>query len=342
MAFNLSSYLKGLQNPIAFQKPTIQSTSQSTTSFDKAALDKQIAGIVNPAQNTSAPYIDPALKAQIANQKAIADSVQAQIDAIDRQTAQAAAAAAAQPKLIYRDTNAAWQQAQNSAASTVNPVYTDYLNNFLAQQQNALLQSQSAIGASKTAADTTLGQTKADITTDKTRTAEDTATAIAQNLANEGNWQTTEGTTANNAEEQARLALGDQGVLGRGAGQLQEAKITRNSASSVQTKGFTDDRTTKELFKTRTFADLDTQEARAVKLNATEKANLDRQLSDFIINQGTDLTGFKSTNEQARLDRLAGTTQSEYNTGLGAWLAEQAAAGARPQDLTMSQQYYGR
>lgn len=310
-------------------KPITNTIYGQNTGFDTGAIERAAANsaTTSPAVATpTTPAEDPRITA-------------AKIEA-DVQAARDAAAVAAQPKLLYRDTNAAWQTAQNSAAFSVNPVYTDYLNNFITGQKNKLLQNTAEIGAQKGALDTSLTQTNQDIATGKARSTQDTATTIAQNKLNEGNWQTTEGAQAYLQEEQARTAMGDQGTAGRGAGQLGEAKITRNQASKVNTQAFTQERDTANLLKTRTFADLTTKGTRAKKYTETEKANLDRQLGDFILNQGSDLTEFKSTNEQARLDRLRGTTQSEYNTGLGAWLAEQAKGGARAQDLAASRQYY--
>lgn len=303
-------------------KPITNTIYGQTTGIDTGAIERAAADkFNNPAE-------DPRITA-------------ARIEA-QTQASRDAAAVAAQPKLLYRDTNAAWQTAQNSAASSVNPVYNDYLNNFIERQRVGLFQTKAEVGAQKGALDTTLTQTNEDIALGKAHSTQDTATTIAQNKLNEGNWQTTEGAQSYLQEEQARTAMGDQGTAGRGAGQLGEAKTTRNQTSKVNTQAFTQERDTANLLKTRTFADLTTKGTRAKKFNVTEKANLDRQLGDFIMNQGLDKTEFKSTNEQARLDKLASTTQSEYNTGLGSWLAEQAKGGARAQDLAMSSQYYGR
>jgi hypothetical protein len=251
------------------------------------------------------------------------------------------ASIAAQPKLIYRDTNAAWQQAQNTAAVSINPVYVDNMNRFIAKQTADLTSKTGDINYSKTAADTTLTQTKEDIGTNRTRTAEDTASAIAQNLYNEGNWQTQEGAQNAVVEEQARLALGDQGIMGRGAGQLQEAKITRNQTSDQQTKAFQQERDVKKLLETRTFADLETKGTRAVQFNTTEKADLDRQLGDYITGQGLAKQQFTVDNELARIDRLFGATEGQYKTDTASWLASLAGTGARSQDIALATQLYG-
>jgi hypothetical protein len=264
-----------------------------------------------------------------------------EIEALNRQTAAINAQLAAQPKLIYYDTEAAWKNAQNTAAKSVNPVYTDYLNNFLEKQKNLKLQTTAETTAQKTASDTTLSQTQEDIGTNRTRTAEDTATAIAQNLSNENYWATGEGTENAAAEDAARLALGDQGVMGRGAGTLEQTKLTRNLTSKQQTEAFQQERDTKKLLETRTFADLDTKGVRAVKLNTTEKSNLDRQLANYITNQKTELKSFKSENESKRLDALYGATQNVYTSNIGKWLASLIKTGARSQDIALAKNIYG-
>lgn len=264
----------------------------------------------------------------------------AQNAAVDRQTQAIYAQIAAQPKLIYRDVNAAWQGAQNKAASSVNPVYQDNLNRKLAQMAAARTQRTADINASKAAEDTTLAQTQQDITTAQQRTAEDTASAIAQSQANEGNWQTQEGMQADQAETAARLALGDQGQMGKGAGSLETQQIVRNQDSAKATQDFTNERATKQLLATRTFQDLNTKGNRAVEFNTTQKANLDRSLNNFITNQGLEEQDFRASNEAARLAALYEATQQTYKSDTAAWLAS-LNGKARSQDIALTAQVYG-
>ena len=305
---------------------------ETVASIDKGQALMDTAWKNATAKPATPAYVPPSYQ-QSADSKAATNAIYAQIAADN-------ARFAAQPKLIYRDTNAAWQNAQNTAATSVNPVYSDYLNNFMTKQANALSQTTAQTGVNKTASDTNLVQTNQDIATSGERTAQDTASAIAQNRANETNWQTSEGNTNTAAEDQARLALGDQGIMGRGAGQLDTSKIARNAASDLQTTNFANERDTKTLLESRTFADLATKGTRATEQNVTEKANLDRQLTDFIVNQGTDLTGFKSTNEQARLDALGTATTSQYRTDTANWLSS-LQGKQRAQDIALATQIYG-
>jgi len=265
----------------------------------------------------------------------------AQAAALDRQTQAIYAQIAAQPKLIYRDVNAAWQNAQNRAASTVNPVYQDNLNRILQNAQNMITQQTAQTTADKTASDINLQQTQQDIGTQQERTGEDLASAIAQSKNNEANWQTQEGMQADQSETAARTALGDQGQEGRGAQALETNQIVRNQNSSEQTQQFTNERATKELLANRTFEDLSTKGNRAVELNTTEKSNLDRKLNDFITNQNLDTEAKKAQNESERLSALYDATQNAYKTDTASWLASLVNGGARSQDIALTSQVYG-
>lgn len=269
--------------------------------------------------------------------KLTADSQNA---ALDRQTQAIYAQIAAQPKLLYRDVNAAWQQAQNKAASSVNPVYQDNLTRKLQQLATARSQQQAQTDAEKAAEDTTLAQTNEDIQTNRVRTLEDTQSAIAQSQANEANWQTQEGQQADQAETAARLGVGDQGQMGKGAGDLEFQKIVRNQGSAQATSDFTNERATKQLLSTRTFQDLDTKGTRATEFNTTQKSNLDRSLNDFITNQGLEENEFRATNESNRLSALYDATQNTYKSDTASWLAS-LVGKARSQDIALTSQVYG-
>ena len=266
---------------------------------------------------------------------------QSQNAAIDRQTQAIYAQIAAQPKLLYRDVNAAWNSAQNKAASSVNPVYQDNLTRKLQQMATARTQQTATINANKSAADTDLTQTQEDIGTQKVRTGQDLSSALDQSRYQEGQWQTQEGRDADMSESAARIGLGDQGQAGLGAQNLETQKIVRNEGSAAATKDFTDARASKELIASRTFNDLDTKNTRAVQFNTTTKQNLDRQLSDFITNQGLEEKEFKATNEANRLAALYSATQNVYKTDTASWLASLAKSGARSQDIALTTQVYG-
>lgn len=267
---------------------------------------------------------------------------QSQNAAIDRQTQAIYAQIAAQPKLIYRDVNAAWNQAQNKAASSVNPVYQDNLTRKLKELSTARSQKTSLINSDKLAADTTLKETQEDIGTQKVRTGQDLNSALEQSRYQEGQWQTQEGREADVNESQARIGLGDQAQEGLGAQSLETQKIVRNEGSAAATKDFTDSRASKELIATRTFQDLDTKNTRSVQFNTTTKKNLDRELSHFITNQGLEEKSFRAQNEAARLAALYAATENVYKTDTASWLSSLAKGGARSQDIALTTQVYGR
>lgn len=291
-------------------------------------------------QSTTAPHSTPTTPP--APTPTPANPYASEIDALNRQTAALQAQIAAQPKLIYRDTSAAWNAAQNSAASSVNPVYQDNLNREIQKQADALAAQQGTATANKAAADTTLAQTQQDIQTAGQRSQEDTANAIALNQQQEGNWQTQEGQQSDVAENNARLAAGDQGIMGRGAGALEQSTINRNATSDQQTQSFANDRDTKAMLNTRTLADLSTKGNRATELNTTQKADIERSLNDFITGQTDELGSFKASNEADRLSALYQATQQQYSTDTANWLASLSKSGARAQDIALASQVYGK
>lgn len=252
------------------------------------------------------------------------------------------AQAAATPKLPYLDTSAARAKANAKALSSVNPVYQDKLNNQLERYALQRTQQTAAVDASKAAADTDLRYTNEDIATNRLRTDQDVNTAIDNSLYNEGQFQQTEGTEFDVNNRSARAALADAGLSESGLGQqqLEQTTLDRNRASANQLKDFSDERATQEMFRTRTFEDLDVKGNRAVELNDTTRADLDRQLNDFISMQALDEKAFRLDNEFERLQALSGATNDIYQTDIQTWLAGLKNSGWRPQDIALAAQVY--
>ena len=261
--------------------------------------------------------------------------LQAQIAAIKAQ-------AAATPRLPTLNTADARAKAQSTAAAAVNPVYQDKLNNQLERYALQRSQQTAETNANKLASDTSLSQTREDIGTDRTRTTEDTQSAIDKSLYNEDQFQQTEGSQFDVANREARTAVGASGLTESGLGQqgLETMTDERNRASEAQLKDFTDQRATQELFKTRTFEDLGTKENRSIELNDVTKGNLDRQLNDYIAMQAQDERDFRLDNEAQRQDALFGATNQQYSTDIQTWLAGLKAAGWRDQDIALAASVY--
>lgn len=290
----------------------------------------------NPSITTKSalPSTTPAIATQPSNSLEL-QTLQAQIAAIQAQ-------AAATPKLPTLNTSDLMAKANATATAAVNPVYQDKLNNQLERYATQLSQEQAQTSTSKAAEDTSLAQTQEDDTTQAQRTAQDTQTAIDKSLYNEGQFQTSDAASFDLANKQAREAVSNAGLTESGLGKqsLEKLQSDRNAASTAQTKDFSDDRATQQLLATRTFEDLGTKDTRATELNATNKANLDTQLNNFITNQAEDQRDFELQNESDRQAAVYDASNSAYQTSVQQWIAGLSAAGWRPQDIALAAQVY--
>lgn len=261
--------------------------------------------------------------------------IQQQIEALRAQ-------AAATPRLPFLNTADARAKATTKAASSVNPVYQDKLNNQLERYALQRTQQTENTVAGKAAADTDLRYTQEDIATNRLRTGEDVDTAINKSLYNEGNFQTDEGTKFDINNRAARTALAEAGLTesGLGSQSLEKMQSDRNTASTRQLTDFKDERATQELFRTRTFEDLDVKGTRSIELNETNKADLDRNLQQFIDMQAQDERDFRLNNEADRQAALYNATNDVYQTDIQTWLAGLKDQGWRPQDIALAAQVY--
>jgi len=274
---------------------------------------------------------------------ATAPSNSAELQLLQAQLAALQAESAARPKLPTLNTADMRAKATAQATGAVNPVYQDKLNNQLERYALQRTQQTANTNADKTASDLDLTNLKADINTDRTRTTEDVQSAVDKSLYNEGQFQSTEGGQFDIANREARAAVSDAGLTESGLGQqsLEKLQSDRNKASTAQLKDFTDERATQELFKTRTFEDLGTKEVRSTELNDVTKANLDRQLNDFITMQAQDERDFRLDNEAERQAALFNATNNIYDTDIQTWLAGLKGQGLRDQDIALAAQVYG-
>jgi len=274
---------------------------------------------------------------------ATAPSNSVELQLLQAQLAAMQAENAARPKLPTLNTADMRAKATAKATGAVNPVYQDKLNNQLERYALQRSQQTADVTAGKTAADVDLTNLRADINTDRTRTTEDVQSAIDKSMYNEGEFQSSEGEQFDIANREARGAVADAGLTesGLGAQQVEKLQSDRNKASTAQLKDFTDERQTQELFKTRTFEDLGTKEVRNIALTDVSKANLDRQLNDFIAMQAQDERDFRLDNEAERQAALFNATNNIYDTDIQTWLAGLKGQGLRDQDIALAAQVYG-
>lgn len=267
----------------------------------------------------------------------------AQIAALNRQTQALMQQLAAQPRLPYYNTSAAWAQAQAAAQGVVDPVYTDKLNQYLQKEALGKKQTTEAEATTEANIQTQLAQALADTATNRTRAGEDQTTKIGDVNTAENAFQTNEGT----AFDQARAALlggvANSGLTTSGLGRQQDTTTiaNRNTQSDQQTQQFTAARRDINTNATRTFEDLATADTRQQGAATANTAAAKKSLQDYIDNAALDEQGFRTNNEADRLGALASESGNQYKTLVGQFIAGLIGSGARPQDIALAQQIYG-
>jgi hypothetical protein len=257
--------------------------------------------------------------------------------------AAAIAALNAQPKLPKFDYAGSMARAGATAASTVNPVYQDKLNQYLAKAQAALGQKTVDVTRNKEDIGTALAAALEDSATSRTRTNEDTTTQLGDVAANENSWQRQEGRQFDAARMALLGSTADAGLTesGIGQGQVASAVTDRNLASEDQTRTFNNQRRDIQTVGSRTLQDLDKSDVRekAGSQRATENQDID--LNNFIQNSSLDEQSFRASNEAERVGAINSATQSAYSQIVAQTIQALAGSGARAQDIGLFKQVYG-
>lgn len=247
------------------------------------------------------------------------------------------------PKLPTYDIMGNYNRARSTAESKVNPLYEKYLKDFLAGQAVKTANKKTETGLTKAATALDLSQTLAQNTVDRTRTGEDTTSAIAKLNELEGNMQQDTGTQFDAdrrslAEQNAAAGLTTSGI---GGGNMFVQQDQRNISEERQVKESNNQKDAKRLFASRTFADLarGDENANAISTQKDKEAqfDLDAYLSELAI----DETQYRADNEVKRLTDINSQTSTYANQGTQSFLSSLAGAGWRPQDIALAYQVYG-
>jgi hypothetical protein len=292
--------------------PTLNTGSKSSSSAP-TALDKEIAR----------------LNAELKGYSAQAAALQAQL--------------ALQPKLPTFDYSANWAKAQSQAAKTVNPVYQDKLNRYLAKKNLSIKQQRTTTTRNKQDIQTALEQALEDTATGRVRTNEDADTKIGDITATENSWQRQEGRMFDQARAALLGEVANAGLTesGLGQGQVQNAVTDRNLASEDQVREFTNDKRDVETFRTRTLADLDTTDTRERGGAARKTEDQDIALRDFIDTKNLEERDTRADLELERTGAIRSATQSAFDKILANTIQSLASSGARAQDIALFKEIYG-
>lgn len=318
---------------VPFDNRTYKTNQAASAKYDY----KPPSASAPKAQNTpSTP------SGQSATDRAIA-ALQAQLAQGNAALAATRAQIAAMPRLPAFDSNSAWQRAQNTAASTVNPVYQDKLNRYLEKAKAALGQETTTRTRNKQDISTALTQALEDTLMSRQRTEEDVTNKLGDITADENSFQRQEGRQFDAARTALLGDVANAGLTESGMGQgiVQDAVVSRNLASEDQVRGFTNEKRDTNIFKTRTLADLDKTDTRERGGAARRTENEDIALRNFIEMQSFEEGEFRAENEYNRLQDIAGATGSAYSQIVRDTIAALAGSGARAQDIQLFQQIYG-
>lgn len=212
------------------------------------------------------------------------------------------------PKL---DVAAINTQARADAGNAVNPLYSLYLNQLLADSAAKQQQQQQQTATNIQNAKDTLKQVQDANALTGTRVTADTATKLGDvNTAQDQNQQDT-GTSF----EEARLAQAKQqataGVLGSGAGnrQTNTAIIQRNTTEGRQNDAFQEQKDAAELDKSRTFEDLANSNTLAGSAEGKTESQANFDLGNYIQNLNFQTTKSQNDLETARQNQLDATAK---------------------------------
>lgn len=292
-----------------------------------------------PAAPAAAPKTSPALSA--ANAGAAGNS--AAIAALNSQLASLQAQLAYQPKLPTFDVMGNYSRAKTQAEAAVNPLYEKYLNDFLVSQQHQKEAKQNEVQNTRTGIAQELQGTLGENQVNRTRTAEDTASAIQQLNTQEGQMQQDTGTQFDTdrralAESTAAAGLTTSGL---GQGIVFDQQNKRNLDEGRQVQEYNNQREAKNLFQTRTFEDMTRSDTQANQVAANKDQAAQFDLDSYLQQLSDQETSFRTENEVKRLGDVATQQQTYAQQGSQAFLASLAGSGWRPQDIALAYQVYG-
>lgn len=262
--------------------------------------------------------------------------LQSQLAALQQQLAY-------QPKLPTFDVLGNYNRARSTAESNVNPVYTKYLNDFLAKQQMRRENKLKETTLSKESNATQLAQTLTENNVNRGRAVEDTTNAIGQLNTQEGNMQQDTGTQFDinrraTAEANAAAGLTTSGI---GQNNMFTQEDQRNISEDRQVKEFENQRQVKQLFQTRTFEDLARGDKNATEISSQKDAAAQFDFDSYLQELAAAETEYRTDNEVKRLSDINAQTQTYASQGAQSFLASLAGAGWRPQDIALAYQVYG-
>lgn len=232
------------------------------------------------------------------------------------------------PSLNLNSINA---QAQASASNTVNPLYTQYMNQYLqeeaANQQAAQAQNTLNLQGEQASLGNTLAQNQL-----AQNTAAGTNALTQGNInAQQQNYQLTTG----DAQNQKLQAIGDSigsgnlGASGLGQQQIYEAENARNVADAAQSGQFQYQRDTSNLSTQDTFAQLAQSSAYATTGEGEQEAQTNFNLNDYLRQAAYNDSQYTQALSASQQQAITATTQQNEATAVQQQLAALNPTGSK-------------
>lgn len=205
--------------------------------------------------------------------------------------AAAAGGAAAAPRPVNLDFAGIQARARQQAEGSVNPLYTQKLNDFLANQAT----QKARADADKATNDKLIQEGLQNLVSQNELTGQRTATDVANNLnalgSQEQFYQQQEGQAFDQARTGLQQGIAQSGLTGSGLGaqREQQAISQRNAQSGQQVQSFNIQKQAQQTLKTRTFQDLAKSTELGTKQAGTQKEQNQLNLNRFIEDQATQL-----------------------------------------------------
>lgn len=221
--------------------------------------------------------------------------------------------AIAAPAPINLDFAGIQARARAQAEGSVNPLYAQKLNDFLANQATQASRAQ----ADKATNDKLIQEGLQNLTDQNALTGTRTAQDVAANLNNIGNqenyYQQQEGQGFDQARTAQQQQIAQSGLTGSGLGnqQLNQAVTQRNQQSGQQVQGFNIQKQAQQTLQTRTFQDLAKSTELGTKSAGTQSSQNQLNLNRFIEDQANSLQTEKQ-NEYVQQQADIQAAQNRY------------------------------
>ena len=288
--------------------PSIQGSSPQLQASNNSGLKVQNA----PTANTN--ILQPAgrgnqFSQSISNATAQNNAMSSQISALLK-SIQAETLANAPGTAASLNLNQLNAQAQNQAQSTVNPLYTQYLNQYLQEEAANKQAAQSQNTLNIQGEQTSLGNTLAQNQLSENAAASTNALQQGNINVQQQNYELQSGNAQNQKLQAIEGSIGSGNLGGSGIGQQQvyQAENAKNVADAAQRGAFQYQRDTSNLSTQDTFAQLAQSSQYATTAEGQAEAQTNFNLNDYLRQAAYNDSQYQQALETSRQEAITAQT----------------------------------